>query len=80
MANKFNPNPFTLFLIFILLALSTDKHAADKLGVVRGMIDHTARTVNTLREGILAVHQSFEHAQNLFVNPGPTGNTGDVNN
>jgi hypothetical protein len=80
LANKFNPNPFTLFLILILLALSTDKYAADKLGLVRGIIDQTSRTVSTLREGILAMHQSFEHAQNLFINMDPTSDAGDIKN
>lgn len=64
-----NTNPFTLFLILILLVLSTDKQADIKLGFVRGLIDQTARSLSTIREGIDAMNTSFEHARAMFTSP-----------
>lgn len=67
MAN--NVNPFTLFLILILLVLSNDKNADVKLGFVRGLIDQTSRSLSTLREGIEAMNTSFEHVSLIFADP-----------
>ncbi|WP_027365125.1 hypothetical protein [Desulfotruncus alcoholivorax] len=67
MSNGVTRNPYTLFLIFILLLLSTDKSADVKLGFVRGIIDQTTRSLSTLREGINAMQMSFEHAHSLFM-------------
>ncbi|SFR13348.1 hypothetical protein [Desulfoscipio geothermicus] len=64
-----NTNPFTLFLILILLILSTDKQADIKLGFVRGLIDQTARSLSTIREGIEAMNTGFEHARVMFTGP-----------
>lgn len=61
-----NANPFSLFLILILLVLSTDNHADVKLGFVRGLIDQTSRSLSALREGITAMNTSFEHARIMF--------------
>lgn len=63
-----NANPFSLFLILVLLVLSTDSQADVKLGFVRGLIDQTARSLSTLREGITAMNNSFEHARTMFMN------------
>ncbi|WP_347488002.1 hypothetical protein [Desulfoscipio sp. XC116] len=63
-----NANPFTLFLILVLLLLSTDSKADVKLGFVRGLIDQTSRSLNTLREGITAMNASYEHARTMFMN------------
>lgn len=67
MSNR-NANPFSLFLILILLVLSTDNQADVKLGFVRGLIDQTARSLNTMREGITAMNNSFEQARTMFMN------------
>ncbi len=63
-----NANPFSLFLILILLVLSTDKQAEIKLEFVRGLIDQTSRSLGSLREGITAMNSSFEHASAMFIN------------
>lgn len=63
-----NTNPFSLFLILILLILSTDNQADAKLGFVRGLIDQTSRSLSALREGITAMNSSFEQASALFMN------------
>lgn len=68
-----NQNPYTLFLILILLVLSTDKYADEKLGFVRGLLDQTSRSLNALREGIQAMNTSFETASAIF-----TKQAGDV--
>jgi len=65
----FNTNPFTLFLILILLVLSTDKNADVKLGFVRGLVDQTSRSIKTLSEGIEAMQMSFEQARVIFAGP-----------
>ncbi len=62
-----NANPFSLFLILILLILSTDNQAEVKLGYVRGLIDQTSRSLGTLREGITALNTSFDHARAMFI-------------
>jgi len=71
-----NANPFSLFLILILLILSTDSQADVKLGFVRGLIDQTSRSLGALREGITAMNTSFEQASAMFMNtnqePGAT--------
>lgn len=64
-----NTNPFTLFLILILLVLSTDKQADAKLGFFRGLLDQTSRSLKELREGVDAMHTSFEAAGAIFVRP-----------
>ncbi|AGL02612.1 hypothetical protein [Desulfoscipio gibsoniae] len=68
-----NVNPFSLFLILILLVLSTDSKADVKLGFVRGLIDQTSRSLGILREGITAMNTSFEQARSMFtsINNGP---------
>ncbi len=63
-----NANPFSLFLILILLVLSTDNQAEVKLGFIRGLIDQTSRSLGSLREGITAMNTSFEHARIMFMN------------
>ncbi len=63
-----NKNPFSLFLILVLLILSTDNQADVKLGFVRGLIDQTSRSLSALREGITAMNSSFEQASALFMN------------
>ncbi|WP_161822033.1 hypothetical protein [Sporotomaculum syntrophicum] len=66
MSNK--TNPFSLFLILVLLILSTDNQADVKLGFVRGLIDQTSQSLSALREGITAMNSSFEQASALFMN------------
>jgi len=63
-----NANPFSLFLILILLVLSTDSQADVKLGFVRGLIDQTSRSLGALREGITAMNTGFEQASAMFMN------------
>jgi len=64
-----NNSPFSLFLILILLVLSTDKQVDVKLGYVRGLLDQTSRSLKTMREGIEAMHVSFEAAGAIFARP-----------
>lgn len=63
-----NYNPFTLFLILLLLVLSSDKQADIKLGFIRGLIDQTSRSLYALREGIDGMHSGFEYARTVFIN------------
>lgn len=64
-----NNNPFSLFLILILLVLSTDKQADVKLGYVRGLLDQTSRSLKAMREGVEAMNASFETAGAIFARP-----------
>lgn len=64
-----NSNPYTLFLILILLVLSMDKESDVKLGYVRGLLDQTSRSLKLMREGVEAMHVSFEAASAIFVRP-----------
>ncbi|HBX23848.1 MAG TPA: hypothetical protein DEF34_09505 [Desulfotomaculum sp.] len=64
-----NNNPFSLFLILILLVLSTDKQADVKLGYVRGLLDQTSRSLKAMREGVEAMNASFETAGAIFTRP-----------
>ncbi len=63
---SFNINPFTLFLILILLVLSTDKQVDTKLSMVRELLDQTSRSLGSLREGIEAMQTSFQQARTIF--------------
>lgn len=76
MSNGMTKNPYILFLIFILLILSTDKSADTKLGFLRGLVDQTSRSLSTLREGINSMQMSFEHAHALFT--GSAEKTGET--
>lgn len=67
--SSMNRNPYTLFLILILLVLSTDKQADVKLGYVRGLLDQTSRSLKALREGVEAMNASFESASAIFTGP-----------
>lgn len=64
-----NNNPFSLFLILILLVLSTDQQADVKLGFVRGLLDQTSRSLKALKEGIEAMNAGFETARTVFTQP-----------
>lgn len=67
--SSMNRNPYSLFLILILLVLSTDKQADVKLGYVRGLLDQTSRSLKALREGVEAMNASFETAGTIFARP-----------
>ena len=67
MSDGITKNPYILFLIFILLILSTDKSTDAKLGFFRGIVDQTSRSLSTLREGINSMQMGFEHAHALFM-------------
>lgn len=73
-----NTNPFSLFLILVLLILSTDKHADTKLGFFKGLIDQTSQSLGAIRDGITAMNSSFELANSLFMNT--NNQSGDANN
>lgn len=71
-----NRNPFTMFLILVLLVLSTDREADVKLGYVRGLLDQTSRSLKSMREGVEAMQASFETAGAIFA--GPRNDTEDA--
>jgi len=59
-------NPFTLFLILILLVLSTDKHADEKLLFLKNFTDQTSHSLTAVRQGVETMHASFEQAHAMF--------------
>lgn len=44
-------NPYTLFLIFVLLLLATNPVAEEKLALLKSALEATQNTVRTLRQG-----------------------------
>lgn len=66
---SFNRNPYTLFLILILLVLSTDKNADAKLAFLKDFTDRTFQSLSAVREGIETMQAGFQQAQAVFAGP-----------
>lgn len=55
-------NPYTLFLILVLLVFGSDPHAAERMEVARSFVDRIAVTTNNMRNTI----QSLQNNVNEF--------------
>ncbi|MTI82985.1 MAG: hypothetical protein FH756_03600 [Firmicutes bacterium] len=59
-------NPYTLFLILILLVLSTDKNADAKLMFLKNFTEQTSHSLSAVREGVETMQASFQQAHTMF--------------
>ncbi|MBE3588257.1 MAG: hypothetical protein IMW93_06845 [Thermoanaerobacteraceae bacterium] len=53
-------NPFTLFLIFILLVLSSQPNVEEKLSMLNSLLQTTRQSVRTFRSGMHTLHASIQ--------------------
>ncbi|MCF8010250.1 MAG: hypothetical protein K9L17_04125 [Clostridiales bacterium] len=53
-------SPYTLFLILILLLLSTDKGSEAKLMLLKQLVDRTAYSLTSIHEGINSLQFGFK--------------------
>ncbi|HHW43818.1 hypothetical protein GFC01_13350 [Desulfofundulus thermobenzoicus] len=53
-------NPFTLFLIFILLVLSSQPNVEEKLSMLNSLLQTTRQSVRTFRSGMRTLHASIQ--------------------
>lgn len=61
-------NPYTLFLILILLILGMDPDCDKKLGNLRTLIDKAATTLSNLKTGVNAINTDMEEMHLLMMN------------
>lgn len=59
-------NPYMLFLILILLLLSTDKNADAKLTFLKDFTEKTAQSLDAVRQGIETMHSGIQEAYITF--------------
>ena len=53
-------NPYTLFLILILLILGFDQDAGQKMEVMRNVMDKVANTLNNFKTGVNTMAADFQ--------------------
>lgn len=61
-----NANPYSLFLILILLILSTDKNADAKLASLKDFMEKTSQSLHAVREGVETMHVGLQQAHAMF--------------
>ena len=59
-------NPYTLFLILVLLLLGTDSRAEPKLNAIRNLIDQTAKSLAMFHEGYKTMETGMEQVRVMF--------------
>jgi len=64
-----NNNPWNLPVILLMLLLNSDKQIDAKLGYTRGMLAQTARSLQTMREGIETLSFSFSTMGAVLAQP-----------
>ncbi len=68
-----NANPYTLFLILILLVLSTDKQADAKIMFLKEFTEQTSRSLSSVREGVETMQAVMQQAQAVFTGSNTSG-------
>ena len=56
-------NPYTLFLVLVLLLLGMDTRAEPKLNAVRNLIDQTAKSLAMFNEGYKTMETGMEQVR-----------------
>ncbi|MEG6617155.1 hypothetical protein V6C27_12125 [Peptococcaceae bacterium 1198_IL3148] len=56
--NQLEPNAYTLFLIFILLVLGTNRDFDDRLGYITNVLKASHNAVRMMRSGMNEFHAS----------------------
>ncbi|GBF32648.1 hypothetical protein DCCM_0844 [Desulfocucumis palustris] len=61
-------NPYSLFLILILLILGMDPDCDRKLGTAKDFVEKVSTTLNNLKTGAKSLHTDMESIHFLLMN------------
>lgn len=60
-------NPFTLFLILILLLLSFNDNFESSIRTLKSILDQTSTSVAAMKKGVITMQNSMNQIRSLFI-------------